>query len=228
MMNGSILVVEDEAGIAENIIYALQTEGFEALWCTTAKEAREHLATRSISLTILDVGLPDGNGFDLCRDLRQNSEVPIIFLTARASEIDRVVGLELGADDYVVKPFSPRELCARVRAVLRRTVSPSPETNSNEAWFQIDSERMLITYTGSALELSRYEYRLLEVLVKQPGRVFTRDQLMDQVWEEPEASLDRTVDTHIKTLRGKLRKITPNLDPIKTHRGIGYSLKEYR
>lgn len=227
-MNGSILVVEDEAGIAENIIYALQTEGYEALWCTTAKEAREHLATRSISLTILDVGLPDGNGFDLCRDLRQNSEVPIIFLTARASEIDRVVGLELGADDYVVKPFSPRELCARVRAVLRRTVFPSPETNSNEAWFQIDSERMLITYTGSALELSRYEYRLLEVLVKQPGRVFTRNQLMDQVWEEPEASLDRTVDTHIKTLRGKLRKITPNLDPIKTHRGIGYSLKEYR
>jgi two-component system catabolic regulation response regulator CreB len=226
MMNGTILVVEDEAGIAENITYALETEDYEVLWCTTAKQAREYLSTRSVSLIILDVGLPDGNGFDFCRDLRHDSTVPVIFLTARASEIDRVVGLELGADDYVVKPFSPRELCARVRAVLRRTDSLSSETVSNTSWFQIDNERMLITYSGSALELSRYEYRLLEVLVKQPGRVFSRDQLMDQVWEEPEASFDRTVDTHIKTLRGKLRKITPDLDPIKTHRGTGYSLRE--
>jgi two-component system catabolic regulation response regulator CreB len=171
------------------------------------------------------VGLADGNGFDFCRDLRSSSRVPVIFLTARTAEIDRVVGLEIGADDYVVKPFSPRELCARVRAVLRRS-NGTGATPARSPAFAIDSERMRITYHGSLLDLSRYENRLLKVLVSRPGRVFTRDQLMDQAWEEPEASLDRTVDTHIKTLRAKLRKITHDHDPIKTHRGIGYSLRE--
>lgn len=225
-MKPRILVVEDEAGIAENITYALQTEGYEVAWCTTVGEARELLAGDGIALVILDVGLPDGNGFDFCRELRLLSQLPVIFLTARTSEIDRVVGLEIGADDYVVKPFSPRELCARVRAVLRRaTDAPSPSPPGAPA-FAIDQERMRIAYQGTPLDLSRYEYRLLEVLSAHPGQVFTRDQLMNQAWEEPEASLDRTVDTHIKTLRAKLRQVTPDHDPIKTHRGVGYALKE--
>lgn len=225
-MSRKILVVEDEAGIAENITYSLETEGYEVLWHATVQEAKTALQSHSVQLVVLDVGLPDGNGFDFCRELRANSSLPVIFLTARASEIDRVVGLELGADDYVVKPFSPRELCARVRAVLRRTGASNGTPSTGNPDFEIDPERMQIRYAEKALELSRYEYRLLELLITHPGRVFTREQLMDQVWEEPEASLDRTVDTHIKTLRSKLRTITPDLDPIKTHRGIGYSLKE--
>ncbi|MBT3296003.1 MAG: two-component system response regulator CreB [Verrucomicrobia bacterium] len=227
-MQQKILVVEDEAGIAENISYALQTEGYAVQWCATVGEAREVIATDTIALMVLDVGLPDGNGFEFCRELRRSSQLPVIFLTARTTEIDRVVGLEIGADDYVVKPFSPRELCARVRAVLRRTAASPSLPDTPTAAFAIDNERMLITYGNTPLELSRYEYRLLDVLVRRPGQVFSRDHLMEQAWEEPEASLDRTVDTHIKTLRAKLRDVTPDYDPIKTHRGIGYSLRETR
>jgi len=227
-MDSSILIVEDEAGIAENITYALNTEGYGVSWCTTVDEARNHIERNPIQLMVLDVGLPDGNGFDFCRELRRQSKIPIIFLTARSSEIDRVVGLEIGADDYMVKPFSPRELCARVRAVLRRTPtqSPAPKPDTPHPGFSIDAKRLRISFQGTPLDLSRYEYRLLELLISHPGRVFTRDQLMEQVWEEPGSSLDRTVDTHIKTLRAKLRSIAADEDPIQTHRGIGYSLKE--
>jgi len=222
----NVLVVEDEVGIAENITYALKTEGYDVVWCSTAEKAREQQLLNDFNLIIMDIGLPDGNGFDFCKEIRRTSTIPIIFLTARSSEIDRVVGLEIGADDYVVKPFSPRELCARVRAVLRRSVPSISESETKPVQFDVNSERHEIRYHGTSLDLSRYEYRLLELFIQQPGRVFTRDQLMDQVWEEPEASLDRTVDTHIKMLRAKLKKITPEFDPIKTHRGIGYSLKE--
>jgi len=156
--------------------------------------------------------------------LRHQFEVPVIFLTARAAELDRVVGLELGADDYVTKPFSPRELAARIKSVLRRTNRPA-DTQSGLA-FHIDEERFQISYFGKPLSLSKYEYRLLSVLIKRPGRVYSRDQLMDQAWESPEASLDRTVDAHIKNIRAKLRAVRPDLDPIATHRGMGYSLKE--
>jgi two-component system catabolic regulation response regulator CreB len=199
----------------------------DVVWCTTLQEARDRLRAGTVHLIILDVGLPDGNGFDFCKEVRRDTPIPIIFLTARASEIDRVVGLEIGADDYVVKPFSPRELCARVRAVLRRAASSSSsEAEPPAAGFTLDPERMRIHYQDKPLDLSRYEYRLLELLISHPGRVYTRDQLMERVWEEPGSSLDRTVDTHIKTLRAKLRAVDAEADPIQTHRGIGYSLKE--
>jgi two-component system catabolic regulation response regulator CreB len=227
-MPEKILVVEDEPAIADTITYALSTEGYEVTWCTTAEDAAASLEQNGISLVVLDIGLPDRNGFDLCKDIRRTSAVPIIFLTARAEEVDRVVGLEIGGDDYIVKPFSPRELAARVKAVLRRTPggASGERAEAVQSPFFIDKKRMTISYFGKPLDLSRYEYRLLEVLVGRPGWVFSRDQLMDLVWEEPEASLDRTVDTHIKTLRAKLRKVRPKLEPIRTHRGIGYSLKE--
>jgi two-component system catabolic regulation response regulator CreB len=223
-----ILVVEDEPAIADNIKYALSTEGFDVVWCSTSEEAMTILEDDGISLIVLDIGLPDRNGFDLCKDIRKTSALPIIFLTARADEIDRVVGLEIGGDDYVVKPFSPRELAARVKAVLRRTPETEAEsvTNVVTSPFYIDKKRKRISYFGKPLDLSRYEYKILEVLIGRPGWVFSRDQLMDLVWEEPEASMDRTVDTHIKTLRSKLKEVKPKLDPIKTHRGLGYSLKE--
>lgn len=139
-----------------------------------------------------------------------------------------MVGLEIGGDDYVVKPFSPRELTARVRAVLRRAASngDSPDTPEGNVHFSVDRKRMVISYYGKPLALSRYEFRLLDVLITRPGWVFSREQLMSMVWEEPESSMDRTVDTHIKTIRVKLKEIKPALDPIRTHRGLGYSLKE--
>lgn len=239
-----ILIVEDEPAIADTLIYALKTEGFAPEWCATGRAglAAVEVAARTgrpFALVVLDVGLPDGTGFEVCKTLRKTSAVPVIFLTARNAEIDRVLGLELGGDDYLVKPFSPRELTARVKAILRR-VAPAPPTGGMAkavvaGEFEVDEARCVIAFRGVALELTRYEFRLLKVLVAQPGRVFSRDQLMNAVWEDPGASLDRTVDAHIKTVRAKLRAVMAAsgagdeeaaTDPIQTHRGLGYSLRE--
>lgn len=226
----AILVVEDEAVIAETINYALKTEGFTPVWVMTGREALAALQQQPIALVVLDVGLPDMSGFDLCRELRRTSAVPIIFLTARSEEVDRVVGLELGADDYVAKPFSPRELTARVRAVLRRGNGnghsvPGPAPATPAVW-AVDEARCRINYRGHALELTRNEYRLLGALLAQPGRVFSREQLMQAAWDDPGSALDRTVDAHVKMVRTKLRAIAPDADPIVTHRGLGYSVRE--
>jgi two-component system, OmpR family, catabolic regulation response regulator CreB len=229
-MNETILVIEDEPSIADNITYALTTEGFTTQWRSSGGEGLATLEAGGINLLILDVGLPDVNGFELAREIRKRFDVPIIFVTARDSEVDRVVGLEIGGDDYVVKPFSPRELTARVRAVLRRfSMSPSPPPKSSlvdSGSFSIDESRYTITFQGRPLDLSRYEFRLLTVLVRSPERVFTREQLMEKAWDEPDMSLERTIDTHIKTIRKKLRTVSPDEEWIVTHRGIGYSLKE--
>jgi two-component system catabolic regulation response regulator CreB len=229
-MNQKILIIEDESGIADTITYALRTEGFEPLWCTTGREGRELLGRENPVLVILDVGLPDVNGFELCKELRKTSAVPVIFLTARANEVDRVVGLEIGGDDYIVKPFSPRELTARVRAVLRRSAGnarqdPMPAETGVTA-FEVDEQAMTITYFDAPLELSRVEFRLLHALVKFPGRVFSRQALMNTAWDDPDVSLERTVDTHIKTLRTKLKAVKPDDDPIETRRGFGYCLRK--
>ncbi|MDZ7652943.1 MAG: two-component system response regulator CreB [Burkholderiaceae bacterium] len=230
LMRPRILVVEDEPAIADTIVYALSTDGFDPLWCASGAAARQGLAEAGAALAILDVGLPDINGLELFKQLTQaQPSLPVIFLTARASEIDRVVGLELGADDYVAKPFSPRELVARVRTVLRRTqraasaaVAPAAAAHG----FAVDDERKQIRWHGRLLELSRIEYRLLKVLVERPGRVFSRDELMQRAWDDPAAAFDRTVDAHVKMLRAKLREIDATADPIVTHRGLGYSLRE--
>lgn len=217
-----ILVVEDEPAIADAVEYALSTEGMTVVRAATLHAAQQHLS--AADLVVLDVSLPDGSGFDFCRELRKNSTVPVIFLTSRASEVDRVVGLELGADDYVVKPFSPRELSARVRAILRR-VSARQTTPIKEALI-IDEERRTVTWHGVALEVTRYEFRLLAVLVARPGMVFPRARLLDLVWERPEGPFDRTVDTHVKTLRAKLQAAHAGSDPIRTLRGEGYAWEE--
>ncbi len=227
-MKQQILVVEDEPAIADTIVYALETEGFAALRAVTGGDALALLAETDIALAVVDVGLPDINGFDLVREIRRDSRLPVIFLTARASEIDRVVGLEIGGDDYVAKPFSPRELTARIRAVLRRVQDnpPAPSGVMKRGPFAVDDARRTIHYHGEALDLTRYEYDVLRLLVRHPGRVYTRDQLMERVWAAPEFSMDRTVDTHIKTLRAKLRAVRPDEDAIRTHRGVGYSLRD--
>jgi two-component system catabolic regulation response regulator CreB len=251
-----ILIAEDESGIADTLQYVLKSDGFTPVWCATAEEAIAQFAQEPPALAILDIGLPDLNGFELFKRLQAlnqstgGPEVPMLFLTARSDEIDRVVGLELGADDYIAKPFSPRELVARVRTILRRSARNSPGGPAATAApghgvphqfapaappaspqapplpFALDSERMQIRYYGRLLELSRYEYGLLRLLVQRPGRVFTRDELLELVWDDASDSFDRTVDAHIKTLRAKLKAIAPDVEPIRTLRGTGYALNE--
>lgn len=219
-MKRSVLLVEDEAAIADTVLYALNSEGFHTHWVRLGGEALRALQESSFDFVILDVGLPDISGFEVCKVIRRESELPILFLTARSEEVDRVVGLEIGGDDYVGKPFSPRELVARVKAILKRTHPLQPD---NRAW-ELDEARAQIRYQGQALDLTRTEYRIVKTLLASPGRVYTREQLMDRAWDAPESSFDRAVDTHIKVLRAKLRAVDPDSDPIKTHRGLGYSL----
>ncbi|MBZ6073692.1 beta-lactam response regulator transcription factor BlrA [Aeromonas schubertii] len=217
-----IWLVEDESSIADTLIYTLQTEGFAVEWFPLGRPMLERLAGMTPDFLILDVGLPDISGFELCKAVRAVSQVPLMFLTARSEEMDRLIGLEIGADDYVAKPFSPREVSARVRVILRRSQGSAP---TPAAGLQLDEERARITLHGQPLALTRYEYLLLKTLMQAPGRVFSRQQLMEQVWQDAEESLDRTVDTHIKTLRAKLREQAPDFNPILTHRGLGYSLE---
>ena len=231
MSGQRILVVEDEPAIADTIVYALATDGFEPLWYATGGDALAAVRAGAFALAVLDVGLPDINGFELFKQLQKiGAGLPAIFLTARSSEIDKVVGLELGADDYIAKPFSPRELVARVRTVLRRVQrsGPSAAPPVSSAGFDVDDERKTIRLHGHALDLSRTEYRLLKVLIERPGRVFSRDELMERAWDDPASAFDRTVDAHVKALRAKLREAAPDDDPIVTHRGLGYSLREDR
>ncbi|HEY1090377.1 MAG TPA: two-component system response regulator CreB [Burkholderiaceae bacterium] len=227
-LNPRILLLEDDPAIAQTVLFALQREGFESQHCAWLHEARAQLAQRLPDLLILDVGLPDGNGLDLCRELRQSGagrqHLPLIVLSARSEEVDRVLGLELGADDYLAKPFSPRELVARVRALLRRAAQREVATPAFGG-FSLEAGGSRVRFHGAPLDLTRRELGLLKCLLAAPRRIHTREALLDAVWGLDADSADRTVDTHIKTLRAKLRLIRPELDPIRTHRGLGYSLE---
>ena len=218
-----ILIVEDEAAIADTLVFALQGEGFTTTWLSLAEAALEFQQRTPADLLILDVGLPDISGFEACRRLRRFSEVPVIFLTARDAEIDRVVGLEIGADDYVVKPFSPREVAARVRAILKRMAPRPLESLAAVGPFRVGSERVQIHYREQQLVLTRHEFRLLQTLLAQPERVFSREQLLDALGVPADAGYERNIDSHIKSLRAKLRQVAADAEPIQTHRGLGYS-----
>lgn len=221
-----ILIVDDEPAIADTLLYVLRSEGHDTAWVAAGHAALARLQAEAFDLALVDVGLPDISGFELVRRLRAGSALPVVFLTARSDEIDRVLGFELGADDYVVKPFSPREVAGRVRAILRRagaTAAAAPSAASTV--FAHDADQASIRFAGQTLALTRFEYRLLAFLLAHPRHVFSRDQLLDRVWGLDRDSTDRTVDTHIKTLRAKLRAVDPERDPIQTHRGLGYSLQ---
>jgi two-component system catabolic regulation response regulator CreB len=223
-----ILLLEDDPAIAGTVAFALQREGFAVEHVLLAGDAHAAVARSLPALAILDVGLPDGNGLDLCRAWRQGGDdalraLPVLVLSARAEELDRVVGLELGADDYLTKPFSPRELVARVRALLRRA-SLAPPAAPSPGLFELDAEGQRIAFAGQWLALTRLEFGLLRALLRSPGRIRSREALLDEVWGADGDATDRTVDTHVKTLRAKLRAVRPELEPIATHRGMGYSL----
>lgn len=226
-----VVIVEDESSIADVMVFALQNEGYRCRHHATGGACLDALADDRPAVVLLDIGLPDGSGFDFFRRIREACHAPVIFLTARGEEVDRVAGLEMGADDYVVKPFSVRELIARVRMVIRRhdegaQGAPSrPSAITATGPFAHDVQRREMRYRGALLTLTLHEYRLLEVLLAHPGHVLSRGQLLERAWEAPDHRLERTVDSHVKTLRAKLREVDPGSDPIRTHRGLGYSLE---
>lgn len=229
-MNQEILIIEDEPGIVDNVEFALKNEGFETKTANTGDMGLRLIRNNSFSLIILDIGLPDMNGFDLFKKLRLIKDIPVIFLTARNSEVDKIVGLELGGDDYITKPFSPREMVARVKAVLRRVNEKTGNDKMGKYFeygpFRLDYEKKVIFFFQKKVELARYEFLILERFIKHPGMVYSRTQLMDLIWDEPEISDERTIDTHIKMIRSKLKQINKLEDPIVTKRGFGYLLKE--
>ncbi len=224
-INARVLLVEDEPSIADNIKYALNTASFEVIAAASGMQALSIFKEQSIDLVILDIGLPDIDGFEVCRQIRDVSQVPLLFLTARSDEIDRVVGLEMGADDYICKPFSPRELVARVKTNLRRYQAQLSTPPTKNEKLLLNNEDRSVYFYGQLLKVTRYEFGILQVMKQHPKRVYSREELLEKVWYEPDNSIDRVVDTHIKTLRAKLKEVDGQTELIKTHRGIGYSLE---
>jgi len=223
----SILVVEDEPNIAAPLIRVLKEQGFDAMRVATIFEAKDAMKNNNFSAIVLDVKLPDGNGFDFCKELRKTNDIPILFLTSLSDEVDKIVGLEIGADDYMTKPFSSREVSAKLKAILRRVKEHT--SDSRDSQFKIDDEKKRITYKGDKVSTSNLEYKILKLLIESPGRVFSRDEIMDNCWDDSVMSLNRTVDTHIKTIRKKIKDIDPQIDPkkiLKTHTGTGFYLDE--
>jgi DNA-binding response OmpR family regulator len=220
----TILVVEDEMKIARLVRDYLQHAGFDVIVAGDGESALASARGRRPDLVVLDLGLPGRDGLDVTRELRRSSNVPIVMLTARGDEADRIVGLELGADDYVVKPFSPKELVARVRAVLRRTVtaaSAGPEM-FRVADMEVDVRRMRVSVGGRSVELTPTEFQLLIALVREPGRVFTRAQLLDAVHGTAIPSYERAIDAHVKNIRRKIEPTPGRPRYLLTVHGVGY------
>ena len=222
-----ILVVDDEPDILELTRFTLTQEGFDVETAASGDEALSQLRRIRPDLVVLDLMLPDRPGTEICRMMRKNkelAEVPVIMLTARTDEVDRVVGFELGADDYVTKPFSPRELCLRVKAILRRgRLSPSEPEQLKQYDLAVDIERHQCLYRGEEIILTAKEFSLLTSLMRRPGRVLTRERLLEEVWGEGIAVTHRTVDTHMKRLREKLGVAGELIDTV---RGVGYRFQE--
>src|SRR5690348_15140691 len=223
----SVLIVEDEESLADPLAFLLRKEGFEATVVADGPSALAEFERAGADIVLLDLMLPGMSGTDVCKQLRSKSSVPVIMVTARDSEIDKVVGLELGADDYVTKPYSSRELIARIRAVLRRGSDAEPEA-SNESGVlgagpvKMDVERHIVTVNGSTVTLPLKEFDLLEYLMRNCGRVLTRGQLIDRVWGADYVGDTKTLDVHVKRLRGKIEPDPANPKYLVTVRGLGY------
>jgi len=223
MTKSQILIVEDEKAIADTLIHVLESEGFDVKWVTLGSEAIKLVNDRSFSLMILDIGLPDMTGFEVCKKVRLINDLPIIFLTARSEEIDRVVGLEIGADDYVTKPFSPREIAARVKVILRRARLQAPAVEiQTDGQLVISKSGVDFEVGGQLLSLTVIEFKLLNHLFEHANIVLTREQLLNACGYASDHGYERNVDTHIKTIRAKIKKHYPEGDLLKTHRGFGY------
>lgn len=231
-MSKRIMVVDDNSDIRGVVVATFENEGWTAIGVPDGPSAVKRLSEINPDLIILDILMPGMSGIDVCREIRQRSSVPIIFLSARDEDVDRIVGLELGADDYVTKPFNPRELVARAKAIFRRT-DPTPSHNHNHSEgsnvlthgkLLLDVERFKAFWDEQHIELTKTEFLLLRTLLRQPGRVFSRDDLMKGAYDDGMFVSDRTIDSHIRRLRSKLAEI--GADPIETVRGVGYTLGE--
>jgi DNA-binding response OmpR family regulator len=226
-MSGRILLADDEPDIVEAVDFALRREGFEIVSVGDGEGALDAARSGSFDLLILDAMMPKLSGFDVCRTVRAESDVPVIMLTARDGEIDRVLGLELGADDYVVKPFSMSELVSRVRALLRRREldrrSRGPAV-SRLGGIRIDYSRHLVTVDGRPVDLTASEFKLLALLADEPERVFTREQIMEHLWQTPYFGDTRACDVHVSNLRRKLERDPGRPERLVTVRGVGYKL----
>jgi DNA-binding response OmpR family regulator len=223
----TLLVVEDEPSLSRLVRDYLERAGFHVLTAATAGDALRHIEANAPTLIVLDLGLPDRDGFDVIRDVRRTSATPIIVLTARGDEANRIVGLELGADDYVVKPFSPRELVARVRAVLRRTEQQPEAVDLIEAAeLTIDLPRMRVLRDGQVIDLTPSEFQILVTLAREPGRVFTRAHLLDAIHGVMIESYERAIDAHIKNLRRKLEPVPARPRFVQTVHGVGYRFND--
>lgn len=228
MARKKILVVDDEPKVGDLVRAYLEKDGYDVITAYDGKSAVEMTRNRKPDLIILDLNLPEMDGLQVCRTIRTFSPVPIIMVTARDEEVDKIVGLQLGADDYVTKPFSPRELAARVSAVLRRySEGPRESSRITSGDLTLDLERHEVTYRDELVNLTAAEFKLLTVLARSPGRVFTRLQLMDAAFGETYEGYDRTIDAHIKNIRQKLAKSGEEVEnPLVTVRGVGYKLEQ--
>jgi len=230
-MASKILVVDDEPAVTDLLVYNLRKANYEVLTAADGLEALAGARSSKPDLILLDLMLPGVDGLDVCRELRKTSEVPIIMITARGEEIDRVVGLELGADDYVSKPFSVRELLARIKAVLRRVAQPEQKAEQpgksihGPGGLRLEEESRQVTVADSVLHLTRLEFDLLQLLLSNAGRVLTRERLLEQAWGYDFVGDTRAVDSAIKRLRAKLRSAALEADSIEAVRGVGYRLK---
>ena len=217
-MAQKILIVEDEKRLADLHRDYLEQAGFETKWLEDGAEVVEVVHKETPDLILLDLMLPHKDGLEICKEIRAFSGVPIIMVTARVEEIDRLLGLEFGADDYICKPFSPREVVARVKAVLRR--------GSNMAGagpiLELDADRYLATLKGAKLDLTAVEFQLLAILAGRPGQIFSRDQLMERIYNDERIVCDRTIDSHIKKLRKKIALVDPDLELIQSVYSVGY------
>jgi two-component system response regulator RegX3 len=223
-----VLVVEDEDSFSDALSYMLRREGFEVSVAATGTEALTEFDRTGADIVLLDLMLPEMSGTEVCRQMRQKSNVPIIMITARDSEIDKVVGLEIGADDYVTKPYSPRELVARIRAVLRRQAGDTGELTPpslSAGPVRMDVDRHVVTVSGAAVQLPLKEFELLELLLRNAGRVLTRGQLIDRVWGADYVGDTKTLDVHVKRLRSKIEPEPSAPRYIVTVRGLGYKFE---
>jgi two-component system response regulator BaeR len=215
-----ILLVEDEPKLAALVGDYLRAGGYRVDHLAEGLAVIPAIRQGQYDLILLDLMLPGRDGLDICRELREFSQMPLIMMTARVDEIDRLLGLELGADDYICKPFSPRELVARVKAVLRRSGQQTPSLG-----LALDTRSFQARYKGVALDLTPVEFRMLAALAARPGQVLSRDQLMNHIYQDHRVVADRTVDSHVKNLRRKLSGVTPGHDPLRSVYGVGYSLE---
>ena len=220
--SATVLIVEDEPKLARLLDDYLKAAGYRTHWVSDGVSAITAARTTKPDLILLDIMLPGKDGLAVCREVRAFAQTPIIMVTARVEEIDRLLGLELGADDYVCKPFSPREVVARVKAVLRRTASAAVAQPDR---LEIDESRLTIRLDGKTLVLTPVEFRLLNALASQPGRIFSRDQLLDRLHLDHRVVLDRTVDSHVKNVRRKLAEVSPGEELIRSVYGVGYKLE---